>query len=244
MIYLFQKLLRTSVDIFPKVAANEHMLHEMITIWFSWIRDWGYAGVFFLMALESTVVPVPSELVLPPAAFWAAQGQMNFWGVVAAGTLGSYLGSLVSYLAFRWLGKPLIQLAQKYHLLKAEKEAVVEDLIAAHGAIGVFFARFLPVIRHLISIPAGLFKLNFRSFSVASVAGSFFWCLILSYWGEKVIGSHPELLNSPEEMMHAVRSEMSWFVVGVVVFILLYSLVVWMKNRSKEKHSVSGHMPG
>ena len=80
-------------------------MHALILIWFGWVRDWGYAGVVVLMALESTVFPVPSELVIPPAAYWAAQGRMSLVGVVLAGTLGSYLGSAASYWLALWGGR-------------------------------------------------------------------------------------------------------------------------------------------
>src|SRR3954462_1512350 len=83
-------------------------LHELVKIWFGWVETWGYLGVFVLMAMESSIIPVPSEIVMPPAAFWAAQGRMSFAGVVLAGTAGSYVGSILSYGFARWVGTPVI----------------------------------------------------------------------------------------------------------------------------------------
>lgn len=209
------------------------MLHEIITTWFNWVHDWGYWGVFFLMAMESTVLPVPSELVMPPAAYWAAQGQLNFWGVVAAGTFGSYFGSLASYLVcIRW-GRKLLDRFGKYFFLAEAKLQATEILFLKYGSAGVFFARLLPVVRHLISLVAGVFKMPFRTFSLVTLAGAGLWCYLLSLWGQKIIGAHPELLNSPEAMVHAVKAEMIGFVVATLIFLGLYIFVISLQRRLK-----------
>ena len=83
-------------------------MHAWIVIWFGLVRDWGYPGIVLLMAMESSVIPLPSEVVIPPAAYWAAQGKYSFWGVILAGTVGSYLGAAVMYWASRWIGRPLV----------------------------------------------------------------------------------------------------------------------------------------
>jgi membrane protein DedA with SNARE-associated domain len=84
------------------------MLHHLLQTWFQWVELGGYWGVFILMAMESSIIPVPSEIVMPPAAFWAAQGRMDFVGVILAGTAGSYFGSVLSYFASRWLSESLL----------------------------------------------------------------------------------------------------------------------------------------
>ena len=84
------------------------MLHELLQTWFNWVNDWGYWGVILLMAMESSIFPVPSEVVMPPAAFLAAQGKMNLWGVIAAGTFGSWLGSAITYAVSRAFGRPFM----------------------------------------------------------------------------------------------------------------------------------------
>lgn len=211
------------------------MIHSLIALWFSWVRDGGYIGVFFLMALESTVVPVPSELILPPAAFWASQGHMNFWGVVAAGTFGSYFGSALSYLVCRWLGARFLHQYGRYVLLTEDKINMAEKLVRNHGAFGIFLSRMLPVVRHLVSMPAGIFKMNFKVFSIVTLLGAGIWCYILSLWGQKILGSHPELLNSPEQMMTAIKTEMVWFVAGMAGLVVLYALVIFYKKSSAVK---------
>ncbi|MBX6326629.1 MAG: DedA family protein, partial [Chthoniobacterales bacterium] len=111
------------------------------------------------MAMESSIFPVPSEIVIPPAAFLAAQGKLNFAGVVLAGTLGSYLGSAITYWVARLVGRPLIVKYGRFALVTPEKLERAEHFLARYEAGGVFFARLLPVVRHLISIPAGIVRM-------------------------------------------------------------------------------------
>src|SRR5260221_6086755 len=97
------------------------MFHSLLSVWFHLTLKWGYPGVFLLMAIESTVFPLPSEVVVPPAAYWATQGRMSFWGVVAAATLGSWLGSAISYGVARGVGRPLILRYRKYVVVPEKK---------------------------------------------------------------------------------------------------------------------------
>jgi membrane protein DedA with SNARE-associated domain len=83
-------------------------MQQWIAVWFQWVHDWGYPGIIVLMAMESSIVPIPSEVVIPPAAYWAMQGRFSLTGVVVAGTIGSYLGAATTYWAARWLGRPLL----------------------------------------------------------------------------------------------------------------------------------------
>lgn len=207
------------------------MVHNLLKAWFDIVADWGYAGVFFLMALESSIVPIPSEVVMPPAAFWASQGKMGFWGVILSGTAGSYFGSVVSYFMARWLGTPVIRRYGKYFLLSPEKIYFAEQWVKAYGAFGVFISRLLPVVRHLISIPAGIFRMNFLRFSIATIVGAFLWCTILSWFGAKVIGDSPELLQSPEALVAVCKAKLHWFIAGTLVLAAAYALVVRAKSK-------------
>jgi membrane protein DedA with SNARE-associated domain len=208
------------------------MLHELLKIWFGWVEAWGYWGVFFLMALESSIVPVPSEVVMPPAAFWAAQGKMSFWGVVAAGTFGSLFGSVVNYWAAQWLGKPLLDRYGKYFLLPPDKVALAENWVKQYGLVGIFVARLLPVVRHLISIPAGILRMPFKKFCLVTTLGAGIWCWILAWFGQVVIGNSPELLQSPEAMVSVMKAKLVWFVGAVVIFGILYGVVVSFKKKA------------
>jgi len=210
------------------------MLHDLITTWFHLVEQWGYTGVFVLMAMESSIIPVPSEVVMPPAAFWAAQGKMSFWGVVLAGTLGSYVGSQISYWVSQWVGLPIIRKYGKYFLLSSQKIDMASDWVKQYGTVGIFTARLLPVVRHLISIPAGILRMPYRTFTAATVIGAGLWCTVLAWFGQEVIGGHPELMNSPAEMVSVIKEKLHWFVIAVVVFLVLYAVVV----RFKKKRSV------
>jgi membrane protein DedA with SNARE-associated domain len=198
------------------------MLHELVKTWFGWVEVWGYGGVFLLMAMESSIIPVPSEIVMPPAAFWAAQGKFSFAGVILAGTAGGLTGSLINYYVARWLGGPLINRYGKFAGISGGKLKGAEDWVKRYGAPGIFLARLLPVIRHLISIPAGILKMPVATFSAATTLGAGLWCVILSWFGSEVIGSHPELLQSPEAMASVIKGKLTWFVVAAVVLTGLY----------------------
>jgi len=213
------------------LAWGHTMLHELIKTWFSWVEMWGYAGVFILMAMESSIIPVPSEVVMPPAAFWAAQGKMSFAGVVLAGTLGSYFGSAVSYWVSLWVGAPLIKKYGKYVLLPPAKVELAHQWVERFGAPGIFTARLLPVVRHLISIPAGILKMPFGQFSAVTLVGAGLWCTVLSWFGQEVIGDHPELLQSPEAMVAVIKAKLMLFVGAVVGLAALYSLVILFKRK-------------
>ena len=147
------------------------MLHGLLQVWFGWVRDGGYLGVIALMAMESSILPVPSEIVIPPAAFWASQGRMSFAGVVLAGTFGSWLGSAITYWVSRWIGRAVILRWGRIVFITPDGLNRAERFVQRYEVGGVFFARLLPVIRHLISIPAGIARMSFGVFSLVTVLG-------------------------------------------------------------------------
>ncbi len=200
-------------------------------VWFGWVRDGGYAGVVVLMAMESSIFPVPSEIVIPPAAFGAAQGKMNFWGVVLAGTVGSWLGSAITYWVARGLGRPLLLRYGRYVLISEDKLARSERWLERYEAGGIFFARLLPVIRHLISIPAGVVRMRFGTFSVMTIVGSALWCWVLAIFGQQVIGEHPDLIKNPEGLLHFMKAKSLWLVGFVALICALYFLVMKLTAR-------------
>ncbi|PYJ71448.1 MAG: DedA family protein [Verrucomicrobia bacterium] len=210
-------------------------MHHLLETWFNWVLTGGYAGIVVLMAMESSIFPVPSEIVIPPAAFLAAQGKLSFWGVVLAGTVGSYLGAAITYWASRLIGRPLIVKYGHYVLLTPKKLESAEHFLARYEAGGVFFARLLPVVRHLISIPAGIVRMNFGVFSVVTIAGSALWCWILAYLGDKAYRVEPQLLTSPEALEHFIRQQSRGILLVIALFAALYMLALrLMKPRSRE----------
>jgi membrane protein DedA with SNARE-associated domain len=159
------------------------------------LNQGGYWLIGALMALESTIVPIPSETVVPPAAYLArTHGELSIAGVVVAATLGSWVGASVMYWGARWLGRPLVMRLAPYVGLSVSKIEFAERWSAHYGWAGVFFSRLLPVIRHLIGIPGGILRLDFRWYAAATLAGSLLWCSVLAWLGATV-GDHPELLK-------------------------------------------------
>jgi len=224
--------LRLDIERFLDFARNDNM-HHLLETWFHWVLTGGYLGIIVLMAMESSVFPVPSEIVIPPAAFLAAQGKLSFTGVVLAGVLGSYLGSAITYWASRLIGRPLIAKYGRFVLVTPKKLEQAEQWLARYEAGGVFFARLLPVVRHLISIPAGIVRMNFGLFSLVTIAGSALWCWILAYLGDKAYRLEPELLTSPDALVRFIHGQSKGILLVVALFAALYMLSLrLMKPRS------------
>ena len=158
-------------------------MHELIDWLLTTMNAMGYPGIFILMAMESSVIPVPSELVMPPAGYLAQQGSMNIWVAILMGTVGSLVGAYANYFTARWLGRPLVLKYGKYVWITEEKFAKVERFFLKHGEISTFIGRLLPVIRHLISIPAGIAGMNHLRFSLYTLVGAGLWCTILAWIG-------------------------------------------------------------
>jgi len=171
------------------------LLHQFSDWYLSVLSQGGYWLIGGLMALESTFVPIPSEVIIPPAAYLAhTQGELSLAGVIAAGTLGSWMGAAIMYWGSRWLGRPLVMRFGPYVGVAATKIMMAEAWSAHYGWAGVFFSRLLPVIRHLIGVPAGILRMDFRWYSAATLAGSLLWTSVLAWLG-MTVGKHPELLK-------------------------------------------------
>jgi membrane protein DedA with SNARE-associated domain len=162
-----------------------------------WLLDtigaMGYPGIFILMAMESSIIPVPSELVMPPAGYLAFQGRMNLAAVILCGTAGSMAGAYVNYAVSHYLGRPLILRYGRYVLIPPAKFERIERFFLKHGEISTFIGRLLPVVRHLVSIPAGLAGMSHLRFSLYTMAGAAIWCGILAGIGY-VIGGNRQLI--------------------------------------------------
>jgi membrane protein DedA with SNARE-associated domain len=215
------------------------MFHSLINTWFQLVKDWHYPGVFLLMAIESTVFPLPSEVVVPPAAYWATQGVMSFWGVVAAATLGSWFGSAVSYWVARSLGRPLILKYGRFVFVSEKKWLLAERWIQHYSIAGIFFARLLPVVRHLVSLPAGAARLGFGRFTTMTLAGSLLWSTVLAWFGARVLADEPRLLQDPESLIRVLKAKLVWFVAAAVVLFVLY-VGVDLIGRRLRRQAVGG----
>ncbi len=203
----------------------------MLNDFFQWLAATvlalGYPGIVLLMAVESSVLPLPSELVLPPAGYLAAKGQMNPWIAIAAGTLGSLLGALVNYALAVFVGEPVLRRYGKYVLMSERSLDRTEAFFRRHGEISTFVGRLLPVIRHLISIPAGISRMALRRFMAFTTLGAGIWCAILTYLGW-LIGRHEEQLDAViGKYVH--HTFFTYVLPAVVVLVALY--VLWRHRQ-------------
>ncbi len=162
--------------------------------------DLGYPGITLLMAVESSFFPFPSEVVLPPAGYLAAQGRMNAGLVVAAGLLGSLLGALFNYYVAVYLGRPFLVRFGKYVLVKEAHLARAEKFFEDHGEISTFMGRLVPVVRQLISVPAGLARMRVDRFIAYTALGAGIWCVILTAIGW-IIGKNAEIVGDLDSLV-------------------------------------------
>ena len=184
----------------------------------AFINRTGYASVFLFMVMESMVFPVPSEAVMPFAGFLIAEGRLSFAGVIAFSTLGSIVGSLISYWLGRYGGKPMVNRWGKYLLLDHRDLEITERFFSRRGNIAIFISRFIPVIRHLISIPAGIGRMDITTFSIYTAIGAGLWNAFLA-----VVGYY--LRQHWEVVMQYSR------IVDVIVLLALAALGIWFIRK-------------
>ena len=201
---------------------------EFFQTLFDWyMANLNYFTIALLMAIESTFLPLPSEIVIPFAAYKAGQGDLNVFLVVISGTIGALFGSLINYTLAYYLGRPLVyrfagSKLGKVFLLSKEKVMHAEEYFVRNGKTSTFIGRLVPGIRHLISIPAGLAKMNLRDFMLFTFIGAGIWNIILA-----IIGYY----------LYAVRDQIFPYVghilLGVGLIFVVYLIVKSRKNRKK-----------
>jgi membrane protein DedA with SNARE-associated domain len=165
------------------------MLHASIDWILATVGDWGYLGIFVLMALESTVLPVPSELVVIPAGYLAYQGKMSMVLILLAATLGSLAGAMVNYWFALLVGRPFLERYGRWFFVRPALLHRTDAFFLSHGAVSTFTGRLIPGIRHLISLPAGLTHMPMRTFIVYTCLGAGIWSTILVAMGYLVGGN-------------------------------------------------------
>jgi membrane protein DedA with SNARE-associated domain len=189
------------------------MLKSLTEWYLAKLATGGYALIVLLMAIESSIVPLPSELIIPPAAHLAYTRQANLGmvGIVVAGTLGSWLGATLMYWGSRVAGRPLVLRYGRYVLISPEKIQGAERWASHYGAMGIFISRLLPVVRHLIGIPAGIVRMDYLKFSAYTLLGSALWCGVLCYVGVK--------MGQDEALMRGEARRISMWVTGAMLFL-------------------------
>ncbi len=181
-----------------------------------------YSAIFVLMALESSVFPVPSELVMAPAGYLVATGHLTLGWVLIAANLGSLVGSLGSYHLARWLGRPVLLRFGRFFLIREHHLHQTERFVRDHGEISIFSGRFVPGVRHLISLPAGLARMNQQRFLLYTFFGAGLWNAILLVSGY-FIGDRRDWM-----MAHGF-----WIVLGALAFAATVVGVYVYRHRNR-----------
>ena len=191
------------------------------------IETIGYLGIAFLMMLESMIAPVPSEAVMPPAGMLIASGELTWFGVIISATIGSIVGSLIGYYMGKWGGRPFVERFGKYLLLDKHDLDITENFFIKKGEATIFFCRFIPVVRHFISIPAGIGRMNLGKFILYTTIGAALWNTILTIAGF--------YLQKNWSIILKYREPIDLGVIILLVLIFGYFGIKFYKNRRKKK---------
>lgn len=203
------------------------MLHSVVQWLVDAVSALGYTGIVVLMTIESSFIPFPSELVMPPAGYLAAQGRMDPALAVLAGTFGSILGALFNYWFAIRVGEPFLRRYGKYFLVSAEHLDRAEGFFARHGEISTFIGRLVPVVRQLISIPAGMARVPLGRFVAFTTLGAGIWCAILVYIGW-FVGRHEATLV--EGVVKAYSTRAFLYLLPVLILIVV-GYAIWYRRR-------------
>lgn len=221
----------------PEVSA----IDTTQTGWVAWVLEkydqyMGYPAVGALMAIESSFIPFPSELVIPPAVLNSLeedkQSNMIWWMIVIVGTLGALVGALINYYLALWLGRPIIYKfanSKLGHLLQLSQEKIerAEVYFNDHGAFSTLVGRLIPVIRQLISLPAGLARMNIWSFIAYTTLGAFLWNCVLALLG--YLGH----LAGGIETVKKYNNELSIIILALVAVVAIYFVIRYFIKKRK-----------
>ena len=222
-------------DINTDSSKTEKSVFSYVEEWYS--NNMNYGTVTTLMTIESSFIPFPSEIVIPPAAYVSCNddNNMNIILVVLFGTLGSLLGALINYFLALWLGRPIIYrfADSKFGhlcLLSGEKVQQAEDYFNDHGIVSTFVGRLIPGIRQLISLPAGLAKMNFFNFVLFTVLGAGIWNTVLAMLGYFAHGQ--------QDLINKYSNEIGYVIIAIVVAVALFYIVRYMIRKRAKKESI------
>lgn len=184
----------------------------------------GYPGIMLLMFIESTFIPLPSELVIPPAGYLISQNQMSWTGVIVSGTLGSVLGAVFNYTIAMYLGRPFILKYGRYFGISQSHFIKGENFFLKHGNISTFIGRLILGVRHYISFPAGLCKMKIGKFCFYTALGAGIWVWILTYIGY-FVG------NNKEKIIEVSKQWSLYVIIACALLIALY--ILWHRRKQK-----------
>jgi Uncharacterized membrane-associated protein len=214
-----------------KTTAGQIM--EALAAWTTvvcvWLADTilalGYPGIVFLMAVESSLVPFPSELVMPPAGYHIHEGDMSWAPVILCGVAGSLIGALFNYYLAMRLGRPFLERYGKYFFLKPEALDRAERFFATHGEITTFIGRLIPVIRQLISLPAGAARMSLGKFCFYTVLGAGLWVAVLT-----VIGW---MVGRNQDLLHQYMRDATFWVLGGAAAVVVAYVKIWRHRKAR-----------
>lgn len=202
-------------------------MHELAQLLVDAIFDWGYLGIFIMMAIESSFIPFPSEIVLIPAGYLASQGEMSISLIMLAALGGSMIGAFTNYYLALTLGRKFLLRYGKYFFIKEETLVKMENFFEKHGHISTFTGRLIPGIRQLISVPAGLARMNLIQFSFFTALGAGIWALILTLLGF-YLGENQALIS---QYLREIT-------LGVIASLFLFGWVYYFYQRTKRDHKI------
>ena len=210
------------------------MVERLINWLLATLLTLGYPGIVALMAIESSILPLPSELVMPPAGYWVAKGKMSLAIVLVCGTAGSVIGALANYWVAQLLGRAFVRRFGRYVLLSERSLERAEHYFAVHGEISTLVGRLLPVIRHLISIPAGIARMPLGRFVSYTAVGAFAWCAVLTGIGY-FLGRHEDVLRNEEVQRYVTR------VLVVIIPLIVIGIGAYvLRHRRRTVRATSG----
>ncbi len=197
-------------------------MHELAQLLVDAIFSWGYLGIFIMMAIESSFIPFPSEIVLIPAGYLASQGEMSIALIMLSALAGSMVGAFINYYLALTLGRKFLLRYGKYFFIKEEALLKMENFFEKHGHISTFSGRLIPGIRQLISIPAGLARMNLAQFSLFTALGAGIWALVLTLLGY-IIGENQALIA---EYLHEIT-------LGVVITLVFVGIGYYLYQKKR-----------
>ena len=202
---------------------------------------WGLAFIFAFMAIESSFIPFPSEVVMVPAGFLAARGELTFGdakalamtAAIATGIAGSLAGAYINYALAAWLGKPFLERYGKWFFIKPEALAKACEVFNRYGRETTFVCRLIPVIRQLISIPAGISRMPLGAFTLFTALGAGIWTAILAAVGYLIGRSSAEMtyLELVTEGKRMAGEHLPWIIAGALVLVTVHALAKRLVNR-------------
>ncbi len=190
------------------------------------ISNSGYLGIFFLMVGESALIPIPSEIIMPFSGFLVSTGKLNSILVIASGSIGNLVGSVIAYFIGAKIGREIILKYGKYILIKKSHLEWTESYFKKYGDRSTFISRLLPAIRTYISLPAGIAKMNLKKFATYSLVGSIIWNTMLTFVGIKL-----------GEEWHIIRKYSDYIDAAVIVIIIIVVIIIFKKRIGKNNEN-------